>query len=64
MFGFIISVVLAFRSEVTFRYAFIFALGVGFLFISDPRAVLGILEIPVQIVLCLFSIACLIGWID
>lgn len=61
--GFLTSSVLAFRSEISFRYVFVFALGVAFLFFGDPRGVGAILQIPVHIALCVFSIACLIGWI-
>jgi len=60
--GFLCSIVLAFRSDITFRYVFVFALGVGFLFIADPRGISEILRIPVHAALCLFAIACLIGW--
>jgi len=58
------SIVLAFRSEISFRIAFIFALGVGFLMVADPRGVGSLLQIPVHIVLCLISIGCLAGWIE
>lgn len=56
-----LAVVLAFLSGLTFRYAFVFALGVGFLFIADPS---GIVLWPAHVVLSVFAIACLKGWID
>ena len=59
-----LAVVLAFLSALTFRYAFAFALGVGFLFIADPRGVSGIVLWPAHLVLAVFAIACLRGWID
>lgn len=59
-----LAVVMSFMGGITFRYIFIFALGVGFLFIADPRGIGGILAWPVHAALCLFAIACLKGWID
>jgi hypothetical protein len=35
--GFGLAVVMSFQSSLTIRYSFIFALGVGFLFIADAR---------------------------
>jgi hypothetical protein len=63
-FGFAVSIVLSFRSDITFRYAFLFASGVGFLFIASPLNLGGILILPFTAALCLFALACLIGWID
>ena len=62
--GFIVGMILSFRSGITFRYIFIFAMGVGFLWIADPRNLGGILIYPVTGALCLFALASLIGWID
>lgn len=59
-----LAVVLAFLSGLTFRYAFVFALGVGFLLIADPRGVSGIVLWPAHVALSVFAIACLKGWID
>jgi hypothetical protein len=61
--GFVCSIILAFRSDVTFRYVFMFALGVAFLCFADPRGIGGLLQIPVHVALGLFAIACLLGWI-
>ena len=61
--GFVCSIILAFRSDVTFRYVFVFALGVTFLFFADPHGIGEILRLPVHIALCLFAVACLLGWI-
>jgi hypothetical protein len=63
IFGFLCSIVLAFRSDVTFRYVFLFALGVGFLFFADPRGIGGILQIPIHVSLGLFAIAGLLRWL-
>jgi len=62
--GFVIAMILVFRSEITFRYLFVFALGVGFLLIASPLNMCGILILPVTAAACLFALACLIGWID
>ncbi len=61
--GFLCAMVLAFRSDVTFRFVFVFALGVGFLFLANPLGIGGVLWLPVLVALCLFAIACLMGWI-
>ena len=62
--GFIVGMILSFRSEIAFRYLFVFAMGVGFLLIADPRNLGGILIYPATGALCLFALASLIGWID
>jgi hypothetical protein len=62
--GFIGGVILSFRSGIAFRYLFTFGLGVGFLLVADPRNLGGILIFPVTGALCLFALACLLGWID
>ena len=62
--AFAFAAVMSFLSGITFRYSFIFALGVGFLFIADPRGLGEILAWPVHAALCLFVIACWKGWID
>lgn len=56
--------ILAFFSGITFRYVFVFALGIGFLFVADPRGIGEILIWPVLVATCLFAIASLRGWID
>ena len=63
-FGFAVAMILSFRSGITFRYVFIFAMGAGFLFIASPLNFGGILILPVTGALCLFALAILIGWID
>ncbi len=62
--GFVIAMILCFRSEITFRYVFAFAMGVGFLLIADPQNLCGALILPVTGALGLFALACLLGWID
>ena len=62
--GFIAGMILCFRSGITFRYAFIFAIAVGFLWVASPLNLCGILIYPVAAAACLFSLACLLGWID
>ena len=62
--AFALAVVMSFLSGITFRYSFIFALGVGFLFLTDPHGLSEILAWPVHAALCLFAIACWKGWID
>ena len=62
--GFVLAVLLSFFSGITFRYVAVFAAGVLFLIVADPRGIGGILAWPVLAVLCLFTIACLRGWID
>jgi hypothetical protein len=62
--GFLIAMILVFRSGITFRYLFIFALGVGFLLIASPLNLCGILILPVTGALCFFALAALVGWID
>ena len=61
--GFLVSIILAFWTDITFRYIFAFVLGVGFLFFADPNGLGAFLQLPVQITLCLFAIAGLFGWI-
>lgn len=62
--GFLVGMVLGFRSEIIFRYAFIFAMAVGFLLIADPRNLGGILILPVTAAAGLFAVAGLLGWLD
>ena len=62
--GFALSVLMAFRSGITFRYAFIFALGVALLVVTNPVGLGDILGWRVHAALCLFALACLKGWID
>ena len=62
--GFFIAMILIFRSEITFRYAFIFAMSVGFLLIASPLNFCGVLILPVTGALCLFALAGMMGWID
>ena len=62
--GFIVSFIFSFRTDITFRYAFIFAMGVGFLLVASPLNLGGILILPVTGALCLFALASLIGWIE
>ncbi len=62
--GFIASIILSFRSGITFRYAFIFSMAVGFLLIADPQNFFGILIFPIAGASCLFALAILVGWID
>ncbi len=62
--GFILAMIGAFRSNIAFRYAFIFAAGVGALFIATPTGFSEILWLPLYIVLGTFTLACLLGWID
>lgn len=62
--GFFIVMILIFRSEITFRLAFIFMMGVGFLLIASPLNFFGILILPVTGALGLFALAGLLGWID
>jgi hypothetical protein len=62
--GFFIAMILIFWSEIKFRYAFIFAMGVGFLQIASPLNFFGILILPVAGALCLFALAGLLGWIE
>ena len=57
--GFTCSVAAAFLSDISFRYVFVYALGVGLLSCCGPN----ILVIPVQCALSLFALACLKGWI-
>src|ERR1035437_7548829 len=45
--GFVVSIILSFRSGITFRYVFTFAMGVGFLLIASPLNFGGILILPV-----------------
>ncbi len=63
-FGFCGSIILGFRSGITFRYVFTFALAVGFLMIASPLNLGGILIFPVTGAACLFALASLAGWID
>jgi hypothetical protein len=58
------SIALAFRSTIIFRYTVLFVLGVAFLFIVRPGSMVEILQIPVQIALCLFSVVGLLGWLE
>jgi hypothetical protein len=62
--GFVVAIILSFRSDITFRYAFIFSIGVGFLLIAVPYNLWGILILPVTVALGLFALACLLGWIE
>jgi hypothetical protein len=62
--GFFIAMILIFRSEITFRYAFIFAMSVGFLLIASPLNFCGVLILPVTGALCLFALAVMLGWMD
>lgn len=62
--GFVAAVILGFRTGITFRYIFTFALAVGFLLVADPRNLCGILILPVTGALCVFALACLLGWLD
>ena len=62
--GFFIAMILIFRSDITFRYAFIFAMALGFLLVASPLNLCGILIFPITVAACLFAVACLIGWID
>jgi len=58
------SIALAFRADIVFRYSVLFVIGVAFLFIIRPGSMVEILQIPVQIALCLFSVAGLLGWLE
>ena len=62
--GFILATLLCFRSGITFRYVFSFAMGVGFLLIASPLNLGGILILPVTGAAVLFALASLFGWID
>lgn len=62
--GFIFAIIAAFRSNITFRYAFVFASGVGALSITTPNGFSEILWLPLCILLGIFTLACLVGWID
>ena len=62
--GFVVSMILSFRTDIIFRYVFIFAMGVGFLLVASPLNFGGILIFPVTGALCLFAIASLIGWVE
>jgi len=64
LLGFACSIALAFRADIIFRYTILFVLGVAFLFIVRPGSMAEILQIPVQIALCLFSVAGLLGWLE
>ena len=62
--GFMVSMILSFRTDLTFRYVFTFTTGIGFLLIASPLNLGGILILPVTGALCLFAIASLFGWIE
>lgn len=62
--GFIASILLSFRSGITFRFIFIFSTAVGFLLIASPLNLAAILIFPVLAACSLFAIGALIGWID
>ncbi len=62
--GFVVGMILCFRSDITFRYVFTFALSVGFLLCASPLGLLSILIYPVTAASCLFALASLLGWID
>ena len=62
--GFVVAIISSFRSGITFRYVFTFAISVGFLLIASPLNFGGILILPVTGAACLVAIASLIGWID
>ena len=61
--GNLLAIILFFRSEISFRYAFLFFLGTVFLLFSSPIGLGGILQFPVLIVLGLFCVASLANWI-
>jgi hypothetical protein len=62
--GFGVALLLCFRCDITFRYAFIFAMSVGFLWVASPLNLCGVLIYPVTAAAGLFALASLIGWID
>ncbi|MEI7808125.1 MAG: hypothetical protein WCJ07_06535 [Verrucomicrobiota bacterium] len=62
--GFMVSIILSFRSGITFRYVFTFAMAVGFLLVASPLGVGGVLIFPVTGAAGLFALASLMGWID
>ena len=62
--GYVVSMLLSFRSDITFRYVFAFVMSVGFLLVASPLNFGGILIFPVTGAVCLFAIASLIGWIE
>jgi len=62
--GFFVAMILIFRSDITFCYAFIFAVSVGFLLIASPLNFCGVLILPVTGALCLFALAVMLEWID
>ena len=64
LIAFVASILLIFRSELTFRYSFIYSIAVIFLLISWRSGVYGILGLPVQLALTVFAIACWRGLID
>jgi len=57
--GFVLSVLLAFRSDISFRYVFLYGLGIGLVCYSAPN----ILVCGVYVALLLFAVGCLLGWI-
>jgi len=62
--GFVSTILLVFRSDITFRYAFVYAILIGVLFFVAPMGLLSILTIPLLIACGAFWIACLLDWID
>ena len=62
--GFIAAIFLAYRSDIKFRYAFVYTALNGLLFFATPMNLLSVLAIPLLIVCGVFWIACLLDWID
>lgn len=61
MSAFVGAILLVFKSDLVFRYAFIFALGVGSLFFAG----LGeLVLLPIHVALCVFAVAALKGWLS
>jgi hypothetical protein len=61
--GFLISILLAFRTGITFRYVFVFALGVGSLF-AFPPGLNSLVGFGIHVTLCALAVCFLCDWID
>ncbi|HEX7860599.1 MAG TPA: hypothetical protein VF773_09755 [Verrucomicrobiae bacterium] len=64
LIAFVGSILLIFRSELTFRYSFIFAFGVAFLLFSWRTELYNILGLAIHMGLAVFAIACWRSWIE
>ena len=61
--GFILCGIMVFRSDIEFRFGFLFSLLIAFLLFSSPLGIGGILQIPILVLLFVFLLALLLGWI-